>query len=749
MRVAHAVLLVAVLGLTAGSPAHAKKPRPAPCPGGRFLLGSQAFDGAVAAPPAVVVQGTQVSVDGACAPTTGTLRTARKGTIVRARWQGCIGVFGPVRLAARFDDACAELKGTLVARRAKPRLRRFVGHSTLCGDGIVDAVVGEQCEGAVACEDGAPCTDRCRCELPAPGAPSVARQWDEEALAAIRRDLPRPPVHARNLFHFSVAMWDAWAAYDTTAAGYLTTERHTSSDPEADRAEAISFAAYRVLSARYANAIGSAASLASFDARMDALGYDRTFVSTDGDSPAAAGNRIAAAVLAYGLGDGAREATNYDDPTYTPVNEPLIVKQPGTTMVDPNRWQPLALDFTVTQNGIPLPDKVQTAVCSHWGAVRPFAGTLPSDDPGPPPQLAGTGDALYKENFAELIHKASQLTPDDDVFIDISPGVKGNNPLGTNDGHGYGTNPVTGQPYAPNVVRRGDWARVLTEFWADGPSSETPPGHWNVVANAVSDQLAGRKRIAGTGPLLNDLEWDVKLYLALNGAVHDAAIGCWGTKREYDAVRPISAIRYMASHGQSSDPGGPSYDPLGLPLLEDPESHAPLIEVITAATTAPGKRHAALAGYEGEIAIYSWPGGPADPATQHSGVRWIRALTWIPYQKATFVTPAFPGYTSGHSTYSRASAEVLTAFTGSAFFPGGLGEFDAHRGSLTVESGPTADIVFQWASYYDAADDAGLSRQYGGIHPSFDDLPGRIMGSKVGQRAFALAQQYWDGTVAR
>src|ERR1700687_5133693 len=46
---------------------------------------------------------------------------------------------------------------------------------------------------------------------------SVARRWDEALLDAIRRALPTPPVHARNLFHVSVAMWEAWAAYDATA----------------------------------------------------------------------------------------------------------------------------------------------------------------------------------------------------------------------------------------------------------------------------------------------------------------------------------------------------------------------------------------------------------------------------------------------------------------------------------------------------------------------------------------------------
>src|SRR5207245_3722210 len=102
----------------------------------------------------------------------------------------------------------------------------------------------------------------------------------------------------------------AWAPNSHTqpAVGHLTTERHTSSDPEGDRAQAISFAAYRVLSARYAHAVGAATSLANFDAKMGALGYDKTFTSTAGDSPAAVGNRVAAAVLAYGSIDGANEA---------------------------------------------------------------------------------------------------------------------------------------------------------------------------------------------------------------------------------------------------------------------------------------------------------------------------------------------------------------------------------------------------------------------------------------------------------
>src|SRR5207244_2269466 len=163
---------------------------------------------------------------------------------------------------------------------------------------------------------------------------------------------------------------------------------------------------------------------------------------------------------------------------------------------------------------------------------------------------------------------------------------------------------------------------------------------------------------------VDDLEWDVKVYFALNAAVHDAACAAWSLKRYYDGGRPIEAVRYMAQMGQSSDPNAASYSPNGLPLVTN------LIEVVTPETTKPGGRHAGLA--VGQMAIFAWPGAPADPITEHSGVRWVLGVDWLPYQKRTFVTPAFPGYISGHSTFSRSAAEVLADITGSPYFPGGL-----------------------------------------------------------------------------
>jgi hypothetical protein len=118
----------------------------------------------------------------------------------------------------------------------------------------------------------------------------------------------------------------------------------------------------------------------------------------------------------------------------------------------------------------------------------------------------------------------------------------------------------------------------------------------------------------------------------------------------------------------------------------------------------------------------------------------------VPYQRPTFVTPSFAGYVSGHSTFSRAAAEVLTGITGSPYFPGGLSEWVVAEGSLIHEQGPTMDVHLQWVSYYDAADQAGRSRLYGGIHIEPDDLAGRMVGSEVGLAAWALVQTYFDGT---
>ena len=124
------------------------------------------------------------------------------------------------------------------------------------------------------------------------------------------------------------------------------------------------------------------------------------------------------------------------------------------------------------------------------------------------------------------------------------------------------------------------------------------------------------------------------------------------------------------------------------------------------------------------------------------------ARDWVPFQRKTFNTPAFPGYASGHSSFSRAGAEVLTLLTGSPSFPGGFGHHTIAANSMQIDLGPSAPVDLQWNTYYDAADQAGQSRRWGGIHPSEDDFTARIIGSQVGKSAFALAEKYWTGAIA-
>jgi hypothetical protein len=606
---------------------------------------------------------------------------------------------------------------------------------------------------------------------------SVARLWDEQLLHAISLDTARPTVHARNLFHLSTAMYDAWAAYDATAAQYLHHEK-VGGGNDAARNEAISHAAFNLIYHRFVSGpagIGPGEAQTFLDLRqqMVDLGYNPDFTSTVGNSPAALGNRVAQSVINHALADGAREAQNYAAPAgqFVPVNPPLTFDLPGNTMNDPNRWQQLHfLGGRIDQFGRPINESTQRNLTPFWGNVTPFGITAADRSPngvyhdqGAPRQLGGATDVAFKQREAlEFLRISVHLDPTINELIDISPASRGNTPNApfteSYDQVGYALNPYTGLPYTPQIVQHGDFGRIVAEFWADGPRSTAPPGHWNEIANGVADKmdlLGIPKRIGGAGPVVGDLEWDVKQYLALNGGLHDAAIAAWNHKGIYDSARPISYIRYMGQLGQSSDPGLTvdlgggnivnTYHVNGLPLEPG------LVEVITPATTAAGQRHEHLAGHEGKVAIFAWQGAidgvaPFDDPSEISGVDWITADTWMPYQLLGFVTPPFPGYVSGHSTFSRTGAEVLADFTGSDYFPGGIFEYEIPQGSgLDFEYGPSVPLKLQFATYFDASDQASISRIYGGIHPPADDFPGRRIGSIVGPDAFNRAMLLFAG----
>ena len=613
---------------------------------------------------------------------------------------------------------------------------------------------------------------------------SVAREWNETVLHAIRNDFARPTVHARNLFHSSAAMYDLWAVYDQNAQPFFLGNRigafefsfdgiPQSNDIKAAREEAMSYAVYRLIYHRFQRSPGVFSIYGKADSLMRRYGYDPGFTSTDysGGNPAALGNYYAEQMIEFGRQDGAREQWDYENQFYEPLNPRLVVEYPGNPdIVDPNRWQPLTLQIFIDQAGNPIPFNTPPFLSPEWGRVIPFSLSFDDRidytrggfgypvyyDPGPPPYLdttrTGGLSEEYKWGFSLVSVWASHLDPGDSVMWDISPATIGNISAfpdnfedyrsfyklieGGDPSLGHSVNPVTGQAYEAQMVPRADYARVLAEFWADGPDSETPPGHWFTILNYVNDHPMFARKYRGMGSELDPLEWDVKAYFMLGGTMHDVAISAWGIKGYYDYIRPISAIRAMAEFGQSSDSTLDNYHPAGLPLIPG------YIEIATASDTA-------LLGADaiGKIKLYTWKGPYYinNPETDLAGVGWILADNWYPYQRPSFVTPPFAGYVSGHSTYSRAAAEFLTLLTGDEFFPGGMGTFIAKKNEFLVfEEGPSQDIELQWATYRDASDQTSLSRIWGGIHPPADDIPGRIIGEQIGIKAFEFAEQYFN-----
>jgi len=609
---------------------------------------------------------------------------------------------------------------------------------------------------------------------------SIAREWNELNLEAIRNDFARPTIHARNLFHASIAMYDSWAIFEENADTYLIGrerknfrsifdfEHMERLRANKDLEQTISFAMYRIILHRYKNAPRSLVIKDRIDAFMASKGYDINHTSFDYKygNPASLGNFIALEIIKYGLRDGANEQGGYENLFYEPINMSL---DPVTNLsvmdIDPNRWQPLFFSNFIDQAGNPLGNATPQFLSPEWGEVEPFS-LSESDrtlidrdghtyqvylDPGEPPMLTGNSAEEYQWGFSLVAKWGAHLDPTDPTMIDISPASIGNigqfpdsfeeyQSFYSEDGGdwsmGHTQNPVSGQAYEPQMVPRGDYTRVLAEFWADGPDSETPPGHWFDILNYVMDQPEFERRYNGQ-ETLPVLEYDVKAYFMLGGAMHDAAIAAWSVKGYYDYIRPISALRCMADFGQSSDPDLPRYHPNGIPLKDN------FIELIEA-----GDPDFPDSEFVGKIKVKSWKGPDyiANPATDYAGVDWILAEDWWPYQRPSFVTPPFAGYVSGHSTYSRTAAEILTYLTGDPFFPGGMGTFEAPRNEFLVfEDGPSVDVTLQWATYRDASDQCSLSRIWGGIHPPADDIPGRRMGIVIGDKAIQKANFYFDG----
>lgn len=514
----------------------------------------------------------------------------------------------------------------------------------------------------------------------------LATQWNELALFAVRAGTARPTVTAYQLYTMSTAMYDAISMYDQRArpsvldpAFRQPVETHT----DANREAAASQAAYQMLKTHFPE---FESETGYFETHLNNLGHTVYAESdipgsqaygTDPDAldPAQIGFRAAQAVRDMSRNDGSNFENGFQETTsliypesYTPVNSPDPIADIGVfgANFDPNHWEPLRVPTgtTLDHANLPTADSLnldsygdQQFLTPHWGAVTPFALSHGAElRPSPPPQYGS--DAPYIDALGRTsTHHEAYLSQFSEV-IEISASLT-------------------------------DREKSVAEFWADGPRTESPPGHWNQLTHGIvhRDNL--------------DFVQAVRLYFTLNAALHDAAVATWETKRHYDFIRPASAIRFLFQ-GQS---------------------------------------------------IRAW-GGP------DLGTQMIQGEDWSPFQILTFVTPPFPEYVSGHSTFSRSAAEVLMAFTGSDRLYDGitrttedidndgeldlLGEYTIRAGSSLVENGPAVDIALRWNTLIDAADEAGRSRLYGGIHIQDGDLRGRELGMQIGQRVFAKAQAMFN-----
>ena len=203
----------------------------------------------------------------------------------------------------------------------------------------------------------------------------------------------------------------------------------------------------------------------------------------------------------------------------------------------------------------------------------------------------------------------------------------------SDDGEGYDVESrSTGLPYEPGDGESSAMStRIAAEFWADGPTSETPPGHWNSIwrtrslSTPTSSADSSAKAKSSTSS-----SWDVHVYLVLNGALHDAAIAAWELKRYYESARPITLIRHL-SEPRAALRSGRS--------VVQPRRHSPavdgLVEVITSKRAAPRANDTQhLARYVGEIAVYSWRGEPGDRDNEVGGFDWIRGDRVVPVSTA-------------------------------------------------------------------------------------------------------------------
>ncbi len=488
-------------------------------------------------------------------------------------------------------------------------------------------------------------------------SPTVSVLWDRAAQQAVIETRVGPTVASRAYGLVHTAMFDAWAAYDETAIATQLgddLQRPKAENTNANKAEAMSFAAYQVLSELFPE------QTAIFDDVMVELGFDLVNTSTDTTTPAGIGNFSAEVLMNFRQEDGANQANDYVDTTsYAPVNTPDNIRA-----ID--RWTPERVPIN-------SPDAaLQEFLTPQWGMVEAFSFDSPDPlRPEAPQPFLSVDDAS-----TDL--EAGTITLADGSVLGISLDLVGSiiNPE-------FIAQAETVIDFSANL---NDEQKLIAEFWEDGGGTSFPPGTWMTFGQFVSARDD------------NSLDEDVQLFFTLGNAVFDAGIATWEAKVFYDYVRPVRAVRSLGELG--------------------------LI----------GEFDADLGGF----AIEAWAG-------PEQGTQTILATDFTTYQTpGSDPSPPFAEYTSGHSAFSAAGATVLELLSGSDAFGAGV-TFAAGESRFEPGFTPQSEVTLAWETFAGAADEAGLSRLYGGIHFTEGDINGRTLGQEVGASVFETAQFFING----
>ncbi|NET41373.1 DUF6851 domain-containing protein [Okeania sp. SIO2B3] len=492
--------------------------------------------------------------------------------------------------------------------------------------------------------------------------PSISVLWDRAVQQAVINTSPGPTVASRAYGILHTAAYDAWSAYDPLAVGTQledNLQRPQSENTDANKTEAISFAAYRVLSELFPSEVEI------FNDVMAELGFDPNNTTTDTTTAAGIGNVSAEALLAFRRNDGSNQLGNDPNGNGTPYSDitnyqPLNF--PGET-IDIESWTPERVPI----DALPGEEqRIQTFLTPQWGSVTPFSLTSVEEirPEAPEPFLLVDG---------EVDLEARTITLADQSVVEITPDI-----VGTIINPGFIEQTQRVVDLSANLT---DEQKLIAEFWEDGGGTSFPPGTWLTFGEFVSARDN------------HTLDQDVKLFFNLGNAVFDAGIAAWDAKTFYDYARPVRTVRELGE--------------LGLIGEFNPE----------------------LGGF----AIDAWA-GPAQ------GTQTILATDFLTFQTpGSDPSPPFAEYVSGHSTFSAAGAEILERFTGSDDF-GASVSFAVGESRFEPGVTPQETVILEWDTFSEAADEAGISRLYGGIHFDDGDLNGRELGREVGESVWQRTQ---------